>query len=129
MEIALVPLIAGAVFGGLGLFMLYDYYRFNRKAVKAQGEILSYHEYQSRGSDNRKRAMYRPIFAFTVNGNVYEVKSKTSFSSHIIPIGQKTEILYHEGSEANARLAKGNDCWLGILFICLSIPATYFGLF
>jgi hypothetical protein len=129
MEIVLIPLIAGIVFGGLGLFVLYDYYRFNKDIVKAQGEILRYDEYQSKDSNNHKLTMYRPSFAFTVNGNVYEVKSNTSFCSHIIPIGHKTGILYHKGNEVNARLAKGNDCWLGILFIVLSIPAIYLGLF
>lgn len=129
MEIELVPLIAGVVFGGLGLFVIYDYYRFNKGVIKAQGKILTYHEYQSKDSDNRKRTMYRPSFTFTVNENVYEVKSKTSFSSHIIPIGHKTGVLYHKGNEANARLVKGNNYWLGILFISLSIPAIYLGLF
>ncbi len=129
MEIDLVPLIAGVVFGGLGLFVIFDYYRFNKDVIKVQGKILSYHEYQSKDSNNRKQTMYRPTFAFTVNGNVYEVNSKTSFSSHVIPIGHKAGVLYHKGNEPNARLAKGNNYWLGILFIGLSIPAIYFGLF
>jgi len=129
MEIELVPLIAGVFFGGIGLFIFYDYYRFNKNVIKTQGEILRYDEYQSKDNDNRKRTMYRPSFAFTVNGNAYEVKSKTSFSSRIIPIGHNTEILYHKGNEANARLAKGNDYWMGILFIGLSIPAIYLGLY
>jgi hypothetical protein len=124
----IVPLIAGIVFGGLGSYIFFDYYRFNQKALKSQGEILRYDEYQSKDSDNRKRTMYRPSFEFLLNGITYEVKSKTAFSSHIIPIGQSTEILYLKGDEENARLAQGNGYGLGILFIGLSIPAIYIGL-
>ena len=124
-----IPLIAGTVFGGLGLYVIYDYYRFNKNALKAQGKILRYDEYQSKDNDNRKRTMYRPSFEFSVNGKSYEVKSSTSFGSHIIPIGQQTDILYQPGHEANARLAQGNGFGLGILFVGLSIPALYFGLF
>jgi hypothetical protein len=124
----IVLLIAGIVFGGLGSYIFFDYYRFNQKALKSQGKILRYDEYQSKDSDNRKRTMYRPSFEFLLNGITYEVKSKTSFSSHIIPIGQSTEILYIKGDEENARLAQGNGYGLGILFIGLSIPAIYIGL-
>lgn len=124
----IVPLIAGIVFAGLGSYIFFDYYRFNQKALKSQGKILRYDEYQSKDSDNRKRTMYRPSFEFLLNGITYEVKSKTSFSSHIIPIGQSTEILYLKGDEENARLAQGNGYGLGILFIGLSIPAIYIGL-
>lgn len=124
----IVPLIAGIVFGGLGSYILFDYYRFNQKALKSQGKILRYDEHQSKDSDNRKRTMYRPSFEFLLNGITYEVKSKTSFSSHVIPIGQSTEILYLKGDEENARLAQGNGYGLGILFIGLSIPAIYIGL-
>jgi hypothetical protein len=124
----IVLLIAGIVFGGLGSYIFFDYYRFNQKALKSQGKILRYDEYQSKDSDNRKRTMYRPSFEFLLNGITYEVKSKTSFSSQIIPIGQSTEILYIKGDEENARLAQGNGYGLGILFIGLSIPAIYIGL-
>lgn len=124
----IVPLIAGIIFGGLGSFILFDYYRFNHKTLKAQGKILRYDEYQSKDSDNRKQTMYRPSFEFSLNDITYEVKSNTSFSSHIIPIGQNTDILYHKGNESNARLAKGNGYGLGILFLILAIPAIYIGL-
>jgi len=124
----IVPVIAGFVFGGVGSYILFDYYRFNKKALKAQGKILRYDEYQSKDNDNRKRTMYRPSFEFSLDGITYEVKSKTSFSSHIIPIGQSTEILYLKGNEDNARLAQGNGYGLGLLFIGLSIPAIYIGL-
>jgi len=124
----IIPVIAGIVFGGVGSYILFDYYRFNKKALKAQGKILRYDEYQSKDNDNRKRTMYRPSFEFSLDGITYEVKSKTSFSSHIIPIGQSTEILYLKGNEDNARLAQGNGYGLGLLFIGLSIPAIYIGL-
>lgn len=124
----IIPLVAGFVFGGLGSYILFDYWRFNQKALKTQGKILRYDEYQSKDSDNRKQTMYRPSFEFSLNGITYEVQSKTSFSSKIIPIGQNTDILYQKGNEANARLAKENGCGLGILFIGLSIPAIYIGL-
>ncbi|TCS35879.1 DUF3592 domain-containing protein [Reinekea marinisedimentorum] len=129
MEIQFVPLVAGGIFAGLGVFMVYDYYRFNKSAIKAQGEILRYDEYQSKDSDNRKRTMYCPYFVFAVGGKAYEVKSNTSYSSKAIPVGEKVDVLYQPGNEAKARLAKGNDSWLGILFIGLSLPAFYYGLF
>ncbi|MCG3866107.1 MULTISPECIES: DUF3592 domain-containing protein [unclassified Photobacterium] len=125
----IVPLIAGYVFGVLGSYILFDYWRFNQKALKTKGKILRYYEYQSKDSDNSKQTMYRPSFEFSLNGITYEVQSKTSFNSKIIPIGQNTDILYHKGNEANARLAKGNGFRLGILFIGLSIPAIYIGLY
>ncbi|PSV34094.1 DUF3592 domain-containing protein [Photobacterium sp. GB-210] len=125
----IVPLIAGFVFGVLGSYILFDYWRFNQKALKTKGKILRYYEYQSKDSDNSKQTMYRPSFEFSLNGITYEVQSKISFNSKIIPIGQNTDILYHKGNEANARLAKGNDFRLGILFIGLSIPAIYIGLY
>ncbi len=125
----IVPLIAGFAFGVLGSYILFDYWRFNQKALKTLGKILRYDEYQSKDSDNRKQTMYKPIFQFSVNGITYEVKSKTSFNSKVIPIGQHTDILYHKGNEANARLAKDNGFGLGILFIGLSLPAIYIGLY
>ncbi|PSV57280.1 DUF3592 domain-containing protein [Photobacterium sp. GB-3] len=125
----IVPLIAGFVFGVLGSYILFDYWRFNQNALKTKGKILRYYEYQSKDSDNSKQTMYRPSFEFSLNGITYEVQSKTSFNSKIIPISQNTDILYHKGNEANARLAKGNGFRLGILFIGLSIPAIYIGLY
>lgn len=114
----IVPLIAGFVFGILGGDILFDYWRFNQKALKTQGKILRYEEYQSKDSDNPKQTMYRPSFEFSLNGITYEVKSITSFNSKVISIGQHTDILYH----------KGNGFGLGILFIGLSLPAIYIGL-
>lgn len=125
----IVPLIAGGAFGCLGLFIFYDYFRFNKSALKAQGNILRYDEYESKDTDGHKSKKYRPSFEFSVNGNTYEVKSKTSFSSKIIPVGQNADVLYKQGDEENARLAKGNGYGLGILFIFLSLPAFYLGLF
>ncbi|WP_339725471.1 DUF3592 domain-containing protein [uncultured Paraglaciecola sp.] len=125
----IIPLIGGLGFGSLGLFILFDYYRFNKDAIKAYGKILRYDEYQSKDNNGRKRTNYRPSFEFSANGKVYEVKSKTSFSSKIIPVGQHTNVLFQAGDESNARLAKGNGYGLGVLFIALSIPAIYFGAF
>ena len=123
-----VPLIAGVVFGGIGSYIIFDYYRFNREVLKTQGKILRYDEYQTK-SDNRKQTMFRPIFEFSLNGTTYEGESKTSFSSHIVPVGRYTDVLYKKGDEGNARLAKGNGYGLGILFIGLAIPAIYLGVF
>ena len=123
-----VPLIAGVVFGGIGSYIIFDYYLFNRAVLKTQGKILRYDEYQTK-SDNRKQTMFRPIFEFSLNGTTYEVESKTSFSSHIVPVGRYTDVLYKKGDEGNARLAKGNGYGLGILFIGLAIPAIYLGVF
>ncbi|MBT3147428.1 DUF3592 domain-containing protein [Neptunomonas phycophila] len=123
-----VPLIAGVVFGGIGSYIIFDYYRFNREVLKTQGKILRYDEYQTK-SDNRKQTMFRPVFEFSLNGTTYEVESKTSFSSHIVPVGRYTDVLYKKGDEGNARLAKGNGYGLGILFIGLAIPAIYLGVF
>ncbi|WP_339723412.1 DUF3592 domain-containing protein [uncultured Paraglaciecola sp.] len=125
----IIPLIGGAIFAALGAYIIYDYQRFNKNAIKAKGRILRYDEYFSKGAGNYKRKMFRPIFELTVKGKRYEVKSKTSFHSKIIPVGQNTDLLYQQGDEENARLAKGNDYGLGLLFIALSIPAFYFGLF
>ncbi|MDO6694253.1 hypothetical protein Q4574_13245 [Aliiglaciecola sp. 3_MG-2023] len=123
----IIPLIGGIGFGSLGLFILFDYYRFNKGAIKVYGKILRYDEYESKNKDGRICTMYRPSFDFSANGKVYEVKSKTSFNSKIIPVGKRANVLYQQGDESNARLAKGNSYWLGILFIGLSIPAIYFG--
>jgi hypothetical protein len=129
MDINIIPLIAGIVFGCLGLFIFYDYYRFNQCAIKTQGKIMSYSEYQSKDSNGRRSTKYTPIFEFSVNGDVYNIKSKTSFSSKVIPVGKITEVLYQQGDEEHARLAQGNGYGLGILFIGLSLPALYFGVF
>ncbi|MFT2090933.1 DUF3592 domain-containing protein [Paraglaciecola sp. 2405UD69-4] len=129
MEIAFIPLLAGFIFAGLGGYIIFDYYRFNDGAIKVQGTILRYHAYQSRDTDNIMRTMYRPYFSFTVNDRVYEVKSSTSYANQIIPVGQNVAVLYQQGDEANARLNQGNNYWLGIVFIVISIPAIYLGLF
>jgi len=129
MAVNTIPLIAGIAFGGFGLFIFYDYYRFNKSALKAKGKVLRYDEYQSKDNDGRRSTKYRPSFEFSVNGNTYEVTSKTSFSSQVIPLGQNTDVLYQKGDEKNARLAKGNGYGLGILFVALSLPAFYLGLF
>ena len=125
----IIPLFGGVVFSLLGVYICYDYRRFNNNAIKTKGKILRYDEYLSKGTDNIKRKMYRPSFELRVDGETYEVKSKTSFHSKIIPVGQNTDVLYKKGDEVNARLAKGNGQALGFLFIGLSIPAYYFGLF
>ena len=110
----IIPLFGGIVFCLIGLFIFYDYYRFNKNALKVQGKILRYDEYQSKDNDGRKRTKYRPSFEFSVNGNAYEVKSKTSFSSQVIPVGQIADVLYQKGYETNARLVKGNGYGLGL---------------
>jgi hypothetical protein len=127
MDTNIIPMVGGIIFGCLGLFIFYDYWRFNKNAVKAQGKVLWYDQYQSKDNDGRKSTKYRPSFEFEVNGHTYQIKSKTSFSSQVIPIGQYTDVLYQKGDEDNARLAKGNGYGLGILFIFLSLPALYFG--
>jgi len=129
MEIEIVPLFAGVVFGGLGLYIFYDYYRFNKSALKARGKILRYDEYESKDSKGRKTKYYRPTFQFSANESTYQVKSKTSFTSEIIPLGQVTEVLYQQGDEENARLSTGNGYGLGIIFLILSIPSLYIGMF
>lgn len=128
MNINIVPLFAGLVFGLLGLYIFYDYYRFNKQAIKAQGKILGYDEYQSKDNDGRKSTKYRPSFEFSANGKSYQVKSKTSFNSRVIPVGHNAVVLYQQGSEENARLAEGNGYGLGILFVAISLPAFYLGL-
>lgn len=128
MNINIVPLLAGLVFGLLGLYIFYDYYRFNKFAIKAQGKILGYDEYQSKDNDGRKSTKYRPCFEFSANGKSYQVKSKTSFSTHIIPVGHNAAVLYQQGNEESARLARGNDFGLAILFVAISLPAFYLGL-
>jgi hypothetical protein len=125
----IIPLFGGIVFSALGIYICYDYRRFNKNALKIKGRVLRYEEYISKGTDNIKRKMYRPFFELTVNGTTYDVKSKTSFRSKIIPVGHHADVLYQEGDEENARLAKGNGEGLGLLFIALSLPAYYFGLF
>ncbi|MBU2952703.1 DUF3592 domain-containing protein [Marinobacter sp. F3R08] len=123
----IVPFVAGIVFGCLGGYILFDYYRFNKKSIKTYGKILRYDEYQTK-HNNRKCTMYRPSFEYSVNGNNYEVKSKVSFNSKVIPVGQVAKVLYEIGDESNARLAKGNGYALGVLFIGLSVPGIYLGL-
>ncbi|PSV25478.1 MULTISPECIES: DUF3592 domain-containing protein [unclassified Photobacterium] len=125
----IVPLFAAILFSVLGVYICYDYRRFNKNAIKTQGKIISYDEYFSKDNDNLKRKMYRPYFEVTVNKQTYSVKSKTSFHSKVIPIGQYTDVLYQKGDEKNARIANSNGVGLGFLFIGLSIPAYYFGLF
>ena len=125
----IIPLFGGIVFSGVGIYVCYDYRRFNQSAIKAKGKVLGYEEYINKESDGSKVKMYRPLFEYSVNGANYEVKSKTSFHYKAIPIGRNVDVLYQQGDEQNARLAKGNGAGLGILFIALSIPAYYFGLF
>lgn len=125
----IVPLVGGVIFAGFGLYICFDYFRFNRGAVKAQGRVVEYEEYLSKDTDNIKRTMYRPVFELEVEGVAYRVRSKTSFRAKEIPVGQGTDVLYRKGDEQNARLGKGNNPGMGILFIGLSIPAFYFGLF
>ncbi|WP_252729322.1 DUF3592 domain-containing protein [Aliiglaciecola lipolytica] len=127
-HMTIVPLIAGVFLGGLGGFILFDYYRFNNKALKTYGKILRYDELQYKENANRKRTMYRPCFEYRVSGKTYEVTSKTTFSTQVIPIGQNTKVLYEIGDESNARLTQGNGYGLGILFIALSLPAFYIAL-
>jgi len=125
----IIPLIGGIGFGCFGLFIIFDYYRFNRKAIKTQGTILRYDESTTTNNDGHKRKTFTPIFEYSDNGNCYEVRSTTSFSSKIIPVGHSADVLYQPGQEDKARLAKGNGMGLGILFVALSLPAFYFGLF
>ncbi|WP_108946082.1 DUF3592 domain-containing protein [Shewanella halifaxensis] len=123
-----IPLIAAIIFSLVGLYICFDYYRFNHNAIKTQGKIISYEEYMSKDTDNYKRKMYRPIFEYSAGGNVFEIRSKTSFSRKIIPEGHPAVVLYQKNDEANARLEKGNGIGLGVLFIGISIPAYYIGL-
>lgn len=125
----IVPLIGGVVFSALGLYICYDYQRFNKNALKTKGKIIGYDEYFSKNSDNIKRKVYRPNFQLTLDGKTYDVVSKTSFHSKIIPVGHFADVLYQKGDESNARLKKGNGQGLGFIFLSLSIPAYYFGLF
>lgn len=125
----IIPLFGGLVFSAVGVYICYDYQRFNKHAIKTKGKILRYEEYLSKGTDNVKRVKYRPCFEVTVNGKTYDIKSKTAFSSKIIPVGHHADVLYQAGDESNARLAKGNGRGMGMLFIGLSLPAFYFGLF
>lgn len=125
----IIPLFGGVIFSALGIYVCYDYRRFNKNALKIKGRVLRYEEYIAKDTDNIKRKVYRPFFEFTVNGSTYVVKSKTSFHSKIIPVDHYADVLYHKGDEENARLAEGNGAGLGILFIALSLPAYYFGLF
>lgn len=126
---SIIPLVGGTILSVIGLYIFYDYRRFNKQAFKTQGRILSYEECLSRNSDNVRRKMYRPRFEIKVLGKTYEIESNVSFRSKIIPVGHYAEVLYQAGDEANARLAKGNGCGLGLLLIGLSLPAFYFGLF
>lgn len=125
----IIPLFGGIIFSALGVYICYDYRRFDKNALKTKGRVIRYEEYFSKDTDNIKRKMYRPFFELTVNGSTYSVKSKSSFRSKIIPVGHHADVLYQEGDEENARLAKGHGEGLGILFIGLSLPAYYFGLF
>ena len=129
MNISIIPLIGAITFFGLGLFIFIDYYRFNKNVVKSNGVISEYSEYQSKSSQGRNLTKYRPIFEFSSNGNHFKVKSKTSYNSQVIPIGQEVEVLFNKGEENKARLAKENGYGLGILFVMISLPAFYFGLF
>ncbi|MFY8274755.1 DUF3592 domain-containing protein [Pseudoalteromonas sp. SSDWG2] len=122
-----ILIFAGALFCGLGFYMVYDYVRFNKVAIKARGTVLRYDEYMSKDKNGRKRKMYRPHFQYNAGGHVYEVKSSTSFPAKVIPEGTQTEVLYEKGNEQNARLAKGNNYVLGVVFILLGLPAIYFG--
>ena len=117
------------MFGAIGFYIFFDYYRFNKGAIKVNGKILHYDEYQSKNSNGRKRTQFRPCFEFSIEENTYQVKSKTSFSAKVIPVGQDVNLLYQKGDELNARLAKGNGYGLGVLFIFFSMPAFYFGIF
>ncbi|MEP1448809.1 MAG: DUF3592 domain-containing protein [Paraglaciecola sp.] len=125
----IIPLVGGAVFAAVGAYIIYDNQRFNKNATKAKGRILRYDEYFSKSTNNYKSKMFRPIFELTIKGKRYEIKSKTSFHSKVIPVGHNADLLYQQGDEENARLAKGNGYGLGLLFIVLSIPAFYFGVF
>ncbi|WP_233998368.1 MULTISPECIES: DUF3592 domain-containing protein [unclassified Pseudoalteromonas] len=128
MNINLVPLFGGVVFAAVGAYILFDYYRFNKSALKTQGKIIAYDEYLSKNSDGHQRMQYRPHFEYSVNGQRFVVISKTSFNSKVVPVGRTAEVLYQRGDEANGRLAKGNGYVLGLIFVGLSAPALYFGL-
>ncbi len=123
----LMVLLAALVFGGLGLFIIIDYARFNRIAIKTKGKVVRYDEYQSKGSNGHKKTMYRPYFEFIHLGKVFEVKSTTSFSHKVIPVGSAADVLFVPGQEDKARLAEGHSYTLGVLFLFLSLPAFYLG--
>ncbi|WP_233998006.1 MULTISPECIES: DUF3592 domain-containing protein [unclassified Pseudoalteromonas] len=128
MNINPVPLFGGLIFATVGAYILFDYYRFNKSALKTQGKIIAYDEYLSKNSDGHKRMQYRPHFEYSVNGQRFVVISKASFNSKVIPVGHMAEVLYLRGDEANGRLAKGHGYLLGLIFVGLSAPALYFGL-
>lgn len=121
---SILLMFVGIIFCGLGLFVCIDYFRFNRNTIKTQGTITDYNVQISKN----KRKAYQPIFEYTIKGHTYEVKSKRSFTYHVIPIGQSADVLYSQGNEEGARLAKGNDCIIGIFFMILGAIIFYGGL-
>lgn len=127
MNVHIVPLIGGIIFGCVGLFILFDYYRFNRKAQAVQGVIMGYEHVLSKPDKGAAKVGYKPRFAFSVNGKRYEVQSSTTFDYQIIAVGQPAKVFYDVNNPNNARLAKERGYWLGLLFIFLACPAIYLG--
>ena len=105
----IIPLIVGLLFFAMGVYIVFDYYWFNKSAFKTQGIVISYEQYKSKSRDSSNSTVYRPTFEFTLNGVTYNVESNTGFTSKVIPIGSSTTVLYEKGNEEKARLAKENS--------------------
>ncbi|WP_448567315.1 DUF3592 domain-containing protein [Thalassotalea ganghwensis] len=124
----IIPLVGGALFAVVGVFVLVDHFRFTRKATKTKAIVTDYHQYQSKDTDNMMRTFYKPYFEFAVSGEHYRVKSRLSFRYKKFPIGQQIDILYIEGDENNARIDKGSSVVFGLFFVGLSLPFLYLGI-
>lgn len=93
----------------LGAYLSWQTWSFERDAVRASGEVVSYLESRDAGETR-----YRPRIRFrTTTGDIVTVAGQLSSSSQRFAIGAQVPVDYKVSNPTEARLALFTYNWLG----------------
>ncbi|MEO1491504.1 MAG: DUF3592 domain-containing protein [Pseudomonadota bacterium] len=90
----------GAVFAGIGLYLISKTRAFITESQKVSAEVLSVSETHDRDDDGRIRVTYCPTVRFqTLDGVEHTATTYYSSSSYNYPVGTMLSVLYKPGEE------------------------------
>jgi hypothetical protein len=120
--------LVGLVFGGIGAFIALNTLREQARDVRTTGTIVDMVP-SSNGDGGR---MYRPVFRFSVDGQIYEIESGMASNPPQYELEQRVSVRYNPANPSEASLDNafenwflpGIFCFFGVVFGGIALAVT-----
>lgn len=124
-------LVIGAIFFLFGCHQLFTTYQFTSAALPADATVQSVERIESRDSDGRGTATYRPTLTYVDDaGDTQTARTYLSSTAYNYDIGAKVAVLYDPSSPTTVRVAGFLSIWLfGTVFAAMGAVFVMISLF